>query len=74
MAIYQLKMTNEFKDDMKWANGIKLDLGELETVIDTLLSGKNLEKRYKPHKLHGNYKNIKDCWECQQRLSSHLQT
>ena len=34
---------------------------ELEYIFELLLSGSDLEKRHKNHKLHGEFG---DCWEC----------
>ena len=34
---------------------------EVDTVIEKLLTGKSLEKKYRDHALVGNYKGCRDC-------------
>lgn len=58
---YELRVTGEFKQNLKRCKERGLPLDELWTVVATLLRGEPLEERYHAHMLHG------DCrgqWEC----------
>lgn len=59
--MYEIKYTNQFKKSVKRCKkrGFKLD--NLVKVVDLLQNNGQLPKKYKPHKLTGNYSN---CWEC----------
>lgn len=52
---------NSFKKDLKSQIKSGLQKEPLETVVQTLLEKKPLEKQYKDHKLIGNYKNCREC-------------
>ena len=57
--MYEIFRTNSFKKDYK-----KLSLKEkelLKIVIIKLSKGKTLEKKYKDHKLIGNYQECREC-------------
>ena len=56
-----LKTTAQFQRDYKLAKKRGLDLGILETVIDTLLAERPLDKRYKDHPLSGLYAGFREC-------------
>ena len=56
-----LKTTAQFRRDYKLAKKRGLDLGLLETVIDTLLAERPLDKRYKDHPLSGLYAGFREC-------------
>lgn len=58
---YTLKTTTKFKKDYKRCKkrGYNMDL--LEIVIDTLLSGEELDDKYYDHPLHGNYEGFNEC-------------
>ena len=58
---YKLKVTGEFKQDLKRCQKRGLVLDELWSVIDKLLNGETLDDRYRVHLLHGNRKGQ---WEC----------
>jgi mRNA interferase YafQ len=59
--MYQLEITTKFKKDNKLAKKRGLDQKLLLEVIDLLVEKGELPKKYKAHKLVGNYKGY---WEC----------
>ncbi len=59
--MYKLKVTGEFKQDLKRCRKRGLLLDELWEVIDKLLNGETLEDKYRVHLLHGDRKGQ---WEC----------
>ena len=61
MTIWILKTTAQFRRDYKLAKKRGLDLGLLETVIDTLLAERPLDKRYKDRPLNGLYAGFREC-------------
>lgn len=58
---YKLKVTGQFKKNVKLCKKRGLPLDELWTVLKLLLDNGKLPIEYKPHKLSGNRKNQ---WEC----------
>lgn len=58
---YKLKVTNQFKKDLKRCNKRGLPLDKLKTVIDILQYSGCLPAKYKQHLLIGNRKGQ---WEC----------
>ncbi len=57
----KLITTNQFKKDLKKVSKRGKNIDKLETVVNILQSGKNLEARYRNHQLTGNWL---PCWEC----------
>lgn len=53
--------TNSFKKDIKKVKKRGLDTDELKKVITLLIEEKELDKKYKNHKLSGNWKGYFDC-------------
>ena len=53
--------TKQFKKDIKKLKKQGKNFDKLKIVIDTICNEKKLEKKYKEHKLIGNYKNAKEC-------------
>ena len=53
--------TNQFKKDLKRVAKRSKNLDKLETVINILQAGMNLESRYRNHQLTGNWFPY---WEC----------
>ena len=49
-----LKTTGQFRKDYKTGKKRGLDMRLLETVIDCLISGKELESKYHDHALTGD--------------------
>jgi len=58
---YRLKVTGEFKQDLKRCKKRGLVLDELWDVVERLLNGETLEDKYRVHLLHGDRKGQ---WEC----------
>jgi len=56
-----LVTTSTFRKDLKFAKKRGYDLSLLETVLNTLLEEKNLDKRYHDHALTGNYIGFREC-------------
>ncbi len=58
---YQIKISKKYKKQVKLIKkrGYKLSL--MEEVVDTLASGLPLDKKYKDHKLEGNFKGCREC-------------
>ncbi len=57
----KLIYTSQFKKDFKRVSRQRKDLTKLEYVIETLLSNKKLELKFKNHALSGKWKNHRDC-------------
>ena len=53
--------TSQFKKDFKRVSKQGKDLTKLEFIIETLLSNKILEPKFKDHALSGKWKNHRDC-------------
>lgn len=58
---YGIVLTSIFKKDLKLAKKRGYDVSLLSKVIDTLVMGQPLTKKYKDHSLIGNYKGCKEC-------------
>lgn len=59
----KIKTTKEFNKNLKRIKTQGKDLAKLKTVIDTLVSYKELDTKYRNHKLKDN-KYFKNCYEC----------
>ncbi|MDO5044469.1 MAG: type II toxin-antitoxin system YafQ family toxin [Coriobacteriia bacterium] len=57
----QLVTTSRFRKDYKRIKKRGYDTTLLENVIDTLLSGKPLDQKYRDHALTGNYIGFREC-------------
>ena len=53
--------TSQFKKDYKKVEKQNKDISKLRTVIENLITGQNLEAKYKDHQLSGNWKGHRDC-------------
>ena len=53
--------TRQFQRDVKRAVKHGLDIRKLEKIADKLLKQEKLHRRYKDHKLTGNYKTYREC-------------
>ncbi|MCR5628831.1 mRNA interferase YafQ [Eubacterium uniforme] len=58
---YEIKLTTQFKKDIKLAKKQKKNLDKLFLVIDKIANGEKLEEKYKDHELSGNYKGVREC-------------
>ena len=56
-----LQVTKQFKKDVNRLKKQKKDLAKLKLVIDAICEGKNLEEKYRDHKLIGNYDKAREC-------------
>ncbi|MCP4297296.1 MAG: type II toxin-antitoxin system mRNA interferase toxin, RelE/StbE family [Proteobacteria bacterium] len=56
-----LKITKQFKKDIKKLKKQKKDLGKLKVVIDTISEGRTLNEKYLDHKLIGNFSDAREC-------------
>lgn len=56
-----LKMTNQFKKDLKLAKKRGLKTQKLEQVLQTLLEEKPLDIKYRDHALTGDYIGFREC-------------
>jgi mRNA interferase YafQ len=59
--LIKIVITNQFKKDLKRASKRGKQIDKLETVVNMLQSGENLEIRYRNHQLAGNWFPY---WEC----------
>ena len=58
---YKLVYTKKFEKDIKNLKKQNKDLTELFDVIDVIAKGETLDKKYKDHKLLGDFKNYREC-------------
>lgn len=56
-----IKITTAFKKDIKRIKKRNKDLQKLYRVVEQIVQGGQLEKKYYAHQLIGNYRNK---WEC----------
>ncbi len=61
MNKYELKITSQFKKDLKLAKKRNLDMSILDEVVSSLLKGETLDSKYLDHALTGNYKGFREC-------------
>ena len=62
-TVYEVKMTSNFKKQLKKISKQKKNLNELKTVIYRLANAETLDFKYRNHDLNDNkiYKNCKEC-------------
>jgi mRNA interferase YafQ len=58
---YKLILTGSFKKGLKRAKKRGLDISLMQTVVDSLLEGKQLEDKYQDHALSGNWNGFREC-------------
>jgi mRNA interferase YafQ len=58
---YKLILSGSFKKDLKRIKKRGLDISLMQTVVDSLLEGKQLEEKYRDHALEGNWKGFHEC-------------
>lgn len=58
---YQLILSGKFKKSLKSAKKRGLDISLLDSVVETLLHGKALDKKFKDHALKGNWDGFREC-------------
>ena len=59
--MYTLVFTTQMKKDVKLMKKRGKDLSKLETVLDILLSGKDLPEIYRDHQLQGKLSIFREC-------------
>ena len=57
--MYTIFRTSSFKKQYKKLSALDKEL--LKEVIVTLANGKDLDEKYKDHKLIGNFKDLREC-------------
>lgn len=57
----KLKLSNQFKKDLKQIKKRGYNIKKLEIVIKKIQSEKKLEEKYREHNLIGNYVGYKEC-------------
>ncbi len=62
-AIYDIEITSKFKSDYKKIRKQGKDINKLIEVLEALANGKELDSKYKNHKLI-NDKKYTNCFEC----------
>ena len=58
---YKLVQTKKFEKDIKSLKKQNKDLTELFNVIDVIAKGETLDKKYRDHKLAGNFNDYREC-------------
>ena len=58
---YRVKTTKQFDMDIERLRKRRFDLGELQVVVDLLITGESLPARYKDHALNGSLKAFREC-------------
>lgn len=58
---YGVALTNQFKKDLKVSKKRNLDIDLLESIVEKLANGEELEPKFKDHSLTGNYKGYREC-------------
>lgn len=59
--MYELKFSSSYKKDVKLCQKRKYDITLLMDVINILVSGSNLDEKYKDHSLSGDYEGFREC-------------
>lgn len=59
--MYTVKFTSAYKKSIKLMKKRGFDLSLLDTVVDTLRQGKQLETMYRDHELSGQFKGFHEC-------------
>lgn len=58
---YEVKLTSQFKRDLKLARRQGKDIDKLFDVISTIAEGKKLDEKYRDHNLSGDYAGCREC-------------
>lgn len=57
----EIVLSNQFKKDLKLAQKRGCDLELLNSVVETLASGKPLAEKFRDHNLVGEYSGFREC-------------
>lgn len=58
---YQIKVTSQFKKDIKSAEKRNLRMNLLKEIIEKLANGEQLPAKNKDHELSNNWKGFREC-------------
>ena len=58
---YELVLTSRFKKSLKLARKRGLNIQLLDTIVEELLQGRELDSKYWDHELKGKYKGFREC-------------
>ena len=58
---YELVLTSRFKKSLKLARKRGLNIQLLDTIVEELLQGRELDSKYRDHELKGKYKGFREC-------------
>ena len=58
---YEVKMTSQFKKDLKSAKKQGKNINKLLSVIEKIASLEELESKFRDHSLSGNYSGCREC-------------
>ena len=58
---YEIKVTNQFKKDLKLAKKQGRNFEKLLAVVERLANGEVLEEKYRDHDLSGNFQGCREC-------------
>lgn len=58
---YQIMFTKKFDKDIKNLKKQNKDLTELFKVVNDIAEGRTLDRKYKDHKLSGNFSEYREC-------------
>ena len=58
---YSLILSGRFKKSLKLARKRGLDIDLMDSVVEKLINGIPLEKKYKDHPLGGSFKGFREC-------------
>ncbi len=61
MKKYEIKVTGQFKKDLRYMKKRGFDLELLERIIDILAEGKTLEAKYRDHESAGDFARFREC-------------
>jgi len=56
-----IRRTSQFRRDVKRMKRRGRDLGKLKEVLEKIVSGQELEAKYRDHALVGQYKGTREC-------------
>lgn len=59
--MYTVKFTNKFKKNYKLMTKRGKDMSRLDEVINSLINGKTLDKKYRDHELTGTWNGHREC-------------
>ena len=58
---YEVETTNKFNKGLQRCKRRNLDIKSLWDVVEVIALGEKLPAKYKDHKLHGKYKDYREC-------------